>query len=63
MVPPEVLCGDAGVRERIGFAEPILHAEGVAQWGARLATELCAKLEVEGLGARRIVFGQGRMLA
>jgi protein ImuB len=37
------------------FAEPILHAEGVAQWGARLVTELCAQLEAEGLGARRLV--------
>ncbi len=37
------------------FAEPILHAEGVAQWGARLVGELCAKLEGEGLGARRLV--------
>jgi protein ImuB len=37
------------------FAEPILHTEGVAQWGARLAHELCAKLEAEGLGARRVM--------
>jgi len=55
---PEPLVGEiaptAYFAHRV-FAEPILHAEGVAQWGARLATELCAKLEVEGLGARRIV--------
>jgi protein ImuB len=37
------------------FAEPILHAEGVAQWGERLAVDLCAKLDEAGLGARRIV--------
>ncbi len=37
------------------FAEPILHAEGVAQWGERLALELCAQLDAAGLGARRIV--------
>jgi len=55
---PEPLTGEtapaAYFAHRV-FAEPILHAEGVAQWGARLALELCAKLEREGLGARRIV--------
>jgi protein ImuB len=55
---PEPLVGEiapaAYFAHRV-FAEPILHTEGVAQWGARLVTELCAKLEGEGLGARRIV--------
>jgi protein ImuB len=55
---PEPLTGETPPETYIAhrvFAEPILHAEGVAQWGARLAVELCAKLEEEGLGARRIV--------
>jgi len=55
---PEPLIGEvapaAYFAHRV-FAEPILHAEGVAQWGERLVHELCAKLEGEGLGARRIV--------
>ncbi len=55
---PEPLVGEiapvAHFAHRV-FAEPILHAEGVAQWGARLVTELCAQLEAEGLGARRLV--------
>jgi protein ImuB len=55
---PEPLVGEiapaAYFAHRV-FAEPILHTEGVAQWGARLVDELCAKLEGEGLGARRIV--------
>ncbi len=55
---PEPLVGEiapaAYFAHRV-FAEPILHTEGVAQWGARLALELCANLEGEGLGARRIV--------
>jgi len=55
---PEPLVGEiaptAYFAHRV-FAEPILHTEGVAQWGARLVEELCAKLEGEGLGARRIV--------
>jgi protein ImuB len=55
---PEPLTGEiaptAYFTHRV-FAEPILHAEGVAQWGARLVVELCAKLEAEGLGARRLV--------
>ena len=37
------------------FMEPILNSEGVALWGARLVGELCAKLESQGLGARRLV--------
>jgi protein ImuB len=55
---PEPLVGETAPVDYFAhrvFAEPILHAEGVAQWGARLATELCAKLEGEGLGARRLV--------
>jgi len=55
---PEPLIGEvapaAYFAHRV-FAEPILHAEGVAQWGERLVHELCAKLEAEGRGARRIV--------
>ncbi len=55
---PEPLVGEiapaAYFAHRV-FAEPILHTEGVAQWGARLVSELCATLEAEGLGARRIV--------
>ncbi len=55
---PEPLVGEiapeAYFAHRV-FAEPILHAEGVAQWGARLVEELCIKLEGEGLGARRLV--------
>ena len=55
---PEPLVGEVAPEAYFAhrvFAEPILHAEGVAQWGARLVDELCLKLEGEGLGARRIV--------
>jgi protein ImuB len=55
---PEPLTGETAPETHFAhrvFAEPILHSDGVAQWGARLALELCAKLEEEGLGARRLV--------
>jgi protein ImuB len=55
---PEPLTGETAPETHFAhrvFAEPILHTEGVAQWGARLALELCAKLDAQGLGARRIV--------
>ncbi len=55
---PEPLVGEIAPEPYFAhrvFAEPILHAEGVAQWRARLVLELCAKLEADGLGARRLV--------
>jgi len=55
---PEPLTGETAAVTHYAhrvFAEPILHTEGVAQWGALLALELCAKLDSEGLGARQIV--------
>ncbi len=40
--------------ERLGFAEPVLTAEGLAHWLRLLVDRLCRRLEQDGMGARRL---------
>ena len=48
-------------RAQLAFAEPLLEAQALPAVAARLLAELCAGLEIAGLGARRLAFALYRV--